>query len=452
MKGGECVVNGLQLLFFNDYVPKDFSESTTSYGKATFNNEQFLHALAAATESENLNQSLSDETLSSIVQQISELLQLSDADIEKIWELVHSLSEQEQNETFIKELVISVNELLAISPPISEEEIIEPLMLNLTTENGTKDRIYELFNNTNFKSSMPLNMPSQHLQTKEEHIDHQRLLQQFNQMMQSISSEEGLMKKAPEILRLLEQFHQLNQSEQLQLTQLMNESDDELQRLFKELMSRFSKRTNFAKQATYNTESKVTTTDVIKWMKHLAPTLLTKTTNINEAQTIAPNILKTQTMSPIEQYVIYMQRSENDHFMNEQLLKQFRQIVQTSQFSPTQSLTNQLAITLRPDNLGEMLVRFVEVNGEMAVKIIVSSQATKSILESNIHQLKHMFAPHQVSIEKVADGQEVLPKDDSFMKDEDAQEQHDEQQHDDDENLTQEKEHLDFHKILHEFV
>jgi len=452
LKGGECVVNGLQLLFFNDYVPKDFSESTTSYGKATFNNEQFLHALAAATESENLNQSLSDETLSSIVQQISELLQLSDADIEKIWELVHSLSEQEQNETFIKELVISVNELLAISPPISEEEIIEPLMLNLTTENGTKDRIYELFNNTNFKSSMPLNMPSQHLQTKEEHIDHQRLLQQFNQMMQSISSEEGLMKKAPEILRLLEQFHQLNQSEQLQLTQLMNESDDELQRLFKELMSRFSKRTNFAKQATYNTESKVTTTDVIKWMKHLAPTLLTKTTNINEAQTIAPNILKTQTMSPIEQYVIYMQRSENDHFMNEQLLKQFRQIVQTSQFSPTQSLTNQLAITLRPDNLGEMLVRFVEVNGEMAVKIIVSSQATKSILESNIHQLKHMFAPHQVSIEKVADGQEVLPKDDSFMKDEDAQEQHDEQQHDDDENLTQEKEHLDFHKILHEFV
>ncbi|HLS20411.1 MAG TPA: flagellar hook-length control protein FliK [Bacillota bacterium] len=445
-------MNGLQLLFFNDYVPKDFSESTTSYGKATFNNEQFLHALAAATESENLNQSLSDETLSSIVQQISELLQLSDADIEKIWELVHSLSEQEQNETFIKELVISVNELLAISPPISEEEIIEPLMLNLTTENGTKDRIYELFNNTNFKSSMPLNMPSQHLQTKEEHIDHQRLLQQFNQMMQSISSEEGLMKKAPEILRLLEQFHQLNQSEQLQLTQLMNESDDELQRLFKELMSRFSKRTNFAKQATYNTESKVTTTDVIKWMKHLAPTLLTKTTNINEAQTIAPNILKTQTMSPIEQYVIYMQRSENDHFMNEQLLKQFRQIVQTSQFSPTQSLTNQLAITLRPDNLGEMLVRFVEVNGEMAVKIIVSSQATKSILESNIHQLKHMFAPHQVSIEKVADGQEVLPKDDSFMKDEDAQEQHDEQQHDDDENLTQEKEHLDFHKILHEFV
>nr|WP_281349716.1 flagellar hook-length control protein FliK [Ornithinibacillus caprae] len=62
--------------------------------------------------------------------------------------------------------------------------------------------------------------------------------------------------------------------------------------------------------------------------------------------------------------------------------------------------TNQLSITLRPDNLGEMMVKLTQVNGEMTVKILVSSQAAKEMLESNINQLKTMFSPHQVQIER----------------------------------------------------
>jgi len=162
-------------------------------------------------------------------------------------------------------------------------------------------------------------------------------------------------------------------------------------------------------------------------------------------------ILNAKPMSPIEQYVIYMQHADDDQVTSDQLLRQFRQIIQASQFSPLQSMQNQLAITLKPDNLGEMLVRFVEVNGEMAVKIFVSSQATKSLLETNIHQLKHMFAPHQISIEKTIDHEQLLAKDDSFMKDDEA---HDEQKDQQDEQKEQasDNEHADFQKLLNEFV
>jgi flagellar hook-length control protein FliK len=72
---------------------------------------------------------------------------------------------------------------------------------------------------------------------------------------------------------------------------------------------------------------------------------------------------------------------------------------------------------LRPDNLGEMMVRFTQINGEMTVKILVTSQAAKEMLESNIHQLKNMFSPHQVAIEK----QEAIIQSASAQKEQDSE-------------------------------
>src|SRR5699024_10698520 len=59
-----------------------------------------------------------------------------------------------------------------------------------------------------------------------------------------------------------------------------------------------------------------------------------------------------------------------------------------------------LSITLNPSNIGEMLVRMTEVDGEMMVKIVVTTSRAKEMLESNMHQLRHMFSPHQVQIER----------------------------------------------------
>src|SRR5699024_5136827 len=99
-------------------------------------------------------------------------------------------------------------------------------------------------------------------------------------------------------------------------------------------------------------------------------------------------------MSPIEQYVIHTQNTNEP--IEHQVFKQFQQIIKVNNFFPNQTMINQLSMTLKPDHLGEMLVRFIEINGEMTVKLLVTSQATRHMLEANIHQLKHLFAPHQI--------------------------------------------------------
>lgn len=76
---------------------------------------------------------------------------------------------------------------------------------------------------------------------------------------------------------------------------------------------------------------------------------------------------------------------------------------------------NQLTITLNPVNLGNITVRLVEVDGEMTVKLLVTSNLTKNALETNIHQLKHVFSPHQISIER-----EEGISDEEFFADEEA--------------------------------
>ena len=120
--------------------------------------------------------------------------------------------------------------------------------------------------------------------------------------------------------------------------------------------------------------------------------------NVNmNTQTVA---LSSQPLSKVEQYVIYMNQNETTQSVDKQLIDQFQQVMRTSRFLSMNNGVNQLSIALRPDNLGEMMVRFTEVNGEMTLKIIVSSQATRQMLEANIHQLKNMFSPHQVVIEE----------------------------------------------------
>src|SRR5690625_3922622 len=107
-------------------------------------------------------------------------------------------------------------------------------------------------------------------------------------------------------------------------------------------------------------------------------------------------------MSRVEQYVIYLNTSQTYSSQNadQQLMEQFQRVIKESRFSATLNGPSQLSLTLRPDNLGEMMVRLTHVNGEMTVKIIVTSEATKEMLQSNIHQLKNMFSPQQVIIER----------------------------------------------------
>src|SRR5699024_3803514 len=97
-------------------------------------------------------------------------------------------------------------------------------------------------------------------------------------------------------------------------------------------------------------------------------------------------------------------------------------IVQQSAIGKNQFF-KQLSISIQPEQLGEMTIQLVKIDGEMIAKITVSSQATKNALDSNLHQLKNMFAPHQVLIEK-QEGEEQATFDKEEMSEEEQKSSH----------------------------
>ncbi len=107
-------------------------------------------------------------------------------------------------------------------------------------------------------------------------------------------------------------------------------------------------------------------------------------------------------ISKLEQYTIYLQRQSGTENTGKQLMDQFEQIVKSSRFLQKNG-TMELTLKLRPAHLGDMVVKISQLNGEMAVKITVASSTVKELLESNMNQLRNMFSPNQVIIEKQQD-------------------------------------------------
>src|SRR5699024_2060287 len=131
--------------------------------------------------------------------------------------------------------------------------------------------------------------------------------------------------------------------------------------------------------------------DVGTWLQHMV--------GDTEVLQTPSHISMHQQMTPVEQYVMHIRTQDGGALQNEQMMQQLQQIVNQSALGKNQFF-KQLSITIQPEQLGEMTIRLVQVEGEMIAKITVTSQATKSALESNLHQLKNMFAPHQVIVEK----------------------------------------------------
>ncbi|WP_027963190.1 flagellar hook-length control protein FliK [Halalkalibacillus halophilus] len=111
-------------------------------------------------------------------------------------------------------------------------------------------------------------------------------------------------------------------------------------------------------------------------------------------------------MSKVEQFTIHINRpsvgTSSNQSSQQQMIEQLQKIIQSSQFGKTNG-TNQLNIQLKPANLGNMSLQFTQVDGQTMVKISVMSYAAKEMVESNLNQLRHMFQPNQVVVERQVD-------------------------------------------------
>lgn len=180
-------------------------------------------------------------------------------------------------------------------------------------------------------------------------------------------------------------------------------SNSEVKTLFEKLITAFERRMNFNETGKYANESIIDQKTLTQWISKL----LNQSGSNNEQTNLVNvnpqgNLHLSMPMTKIEQFVIYSHNQETTTSITfeQELLQKFEQAIRTSQFLRANNGPNQLIFHLKPENLGEMTVRLIEVNGEMTAKIIVTSEATRKALQSNIHQLKTMFSPHQVVIEK----------------------------------------------------
>lgn len=220
--------------------------------------------------------------------------------------------------------------------------------------------------------------------------------------------------------------------------------------VWNKLLENFQNR--LALEKNYGQSQKVTQQDIAKWISNA---LENQGGNINQEQSQSKTELQTlmnqQVNSKVQQFVIHTQQTNTDQQLaQKQLMEQFQQAIQKSNFMKMTNGASQLMLRLQPEHLGDVMVKLTQVNGEMIVKMIVASQGAKELLEGNLNQLRHMFSPQQVVIERQENltqtGQEKLSDENNDSLDENSQNQSD--QHDGQQNDSEEQEQINFHDLL----
>lgn len=138
-------------------------------------------------------------------------------------------------------------------------------------------------------------------------------------------------------------------------------------------------------------------------------------------------------VSKQEQLVIHLSRQSQSTTSQpqQQLIEQLQKMIQQTRFSQLGG-QKQLSIQLKPANLGDMSLKFTQIDGQMAVKITVSTQVAKEMIEGNMQQLRHLFSPNQVVVERQAeslssDEQQLFGQEEQSSKQQGSD--HDEQEH-----------------------
>ena len=328
-----------------------------------------------------------------------------------------------------EELLERLNELDANSEMLDGNKTIQdiiPVLDQLLMEN-------KLF----IQGNIPIDQLNA-TQQSDVDIDEQVIIQQFAQLLNGIqarlidlTSDLNMEQMTRQVVALIERWVTLEQTVKDSNTSLQSllsqlEVDEEEMDVLKDVMQSLQKRHSMIneQQANAPTEHKL----IHKWLADVLPTLSQQNKMQHSVQQPAP--ITQMPLSELEQYVIHMNQSHGTQTAGKELMDQFQQIIKSSRFLANNGM-NQLSIALKPQNMGDMMVKFTQMDGEMTVKIIVSSNMTRHMLESNIKELRHMFSPHQVVIEKQDIGSQYIQKelhDETTYSDEEHQEK---QQQDD---------------------
>ncbi|CDQ19739.1 flagellar hook-length control protein FliK [Halobacillus karajensis] len=236
-----------------------------------------------------------------------------------------------------------------------------------------------------------------------------KIWQEFKSIVQSISKsnqlEELNLKAGKELKQTMEKLMQLIDS--LPKTEKNNwqtimgkggkEGSPQEKQLFNKLITVFQNRVDVPKA--YHQQTPITGRDIAKLVKQ---SIGEGVQQEQKHQSLLHSPFSPSTpMTKVEQYVIQLNQNQHSSSSQVLLIQEMKRMIQSSRMFSNARGTTELLLKLRPGNFGDLTVRFSQMNGEMAVKILVTSQAVKEMLDGNMGQLRHMFSPQQVVVEKV---------------------------------------------------
>jgi flagellar hook-length control protein FliK len=83
------------------------------------------------------------------------------------------------------------------------------------------------------------------------------------------------------------------------------------------------------------------------------------------------------------------------------IVQEFQSIIQSGKFIAMKNGESQFQIKLFPEHLGKLDITIIAKHGELIAKIIASTQSSKDLIESQLHQLKNAFNGQNIQLEKI---------------------------------------------------
>lgn len=216
----------------------------------------------------------------------------------------------------------------------------------------------------------------------------------FTQPSNGLDGLKNLMEKV--LYQLIQQKSQQLQITEPSMKQTQTASTIWQQLISSEQLSQSQSETGFAKELLRLSGNAQTDKPVMNWAHVLTEKLSKPTTKMPlEPAGQLSNLLRnvTATNAQIVKQSLSLQGN------SQQMMNQMEQMILSTRFAKPGG-TTQLTLQLKPMELGEMILRFVKQDGEMTVKITVMSQVAKEMVDKNLHQLRHLFSPHQVVVER----------------------------------------------------
>lgn len=380
--------------------------------------QSFLEESGGEQSEENLASFLEDmsseELIALMIEQLEEGVSLSDA----LKKLLDTLPNSEKAHSDLANLIDELEQTQSAGEDGSIVHMKEELKKLLTSLKESPEKVTE-------NSIQLVNFVVDDVQMKDLNQQMKVALKEISELLEEYQVDGKLNKMdAAKLTALMKQWsllmHQAKDTEinteKMQAQMLDSDESDVLDKL----MQRFEKRSFYTGKNMYAQDAHVSKQDVMNWLQQAVNhqgQQATERTQFSSQNQQMP-------ISKVEQYVVHLEHSGKVERVGTDLVNKLTNVLRESQFTNRVGGKMELNLILKPAQLGNVTVKMTQVNGEMMVKMLVSSQAAKDMLEQNVHQLRHLFQPHQVSVER----NETVTDEEFYFDDQEEQHHEEDQQ------------------------